>query len=68
MEYVKEFKRLRQEQKKSIRAVSALSGVPASTIEKWEYMGIEPTAQTLNKALNAIGYELRIVTAPHTDS
>lgn len=50
----------RQKQSVSRYALSKRSGVPESTIANWEVYGIVPTIPNLTKALQILGYELKI--------
>ena len=55
---------LREERKRqhiSIKTLSALSGINSRTINNWEYCNVMPPIDKLQKVLNALGYDLRIV-------
>lgn len=51
----------RKNKKVSVKKLSMLSGVKATTIRNWEYGIAIPTLDNFQKVLNALGFELRIV-------
>lgn len=59
-DFIDEYKKLRRDAGKSIKALSEASGVGYSMIEKWEYANAQPTVSNFNKVLGALGYELKI--------
>lgn len=62
--FSKSLKRAREQAKKTVRELSALAGVPASSITNIENGKGNPTQDTLEKLGNALGMEWYLSTSP----
>jgi DNA-binding phage protein len=61
MLFVEEFNKIRKEQNRGIDYIAKQAEIPKTTIWSWFYNGAEPAVSKFNAALNALGYELKII-------
>lgn len=55
------FLKILQERKISVNQLSKRSGVHLRTIQNWIYCGVEPSLPNAEKVLNALGYQIKII-------
>jgi transcriptional regulator with XRE-family HTH domain len=61
MEFTQTFKELRKKEGLSVPEISRRTGIHKRTVEAWEIKNADPQVSYFNRALNALGYGLRIV-------